>query len=139
MEPRGVRNHNPLNIERRPGTKWLGQTKEQTDPRFVQFQSDVLGFRAALIIIRRYIKQYDLKTIRKIISRWAPPGENHTEIYIQVVAERSGIDARRIVSWEEKEKMVAIVKSMAFMETGVLYPAAIIEKAYDLCVYSSLP
>lgn len=139
MEPRGVRNHNPLNIERRPGTKWLGQTKDQSDARFVQFQSDVLGFRAALIIIRRYIKQYGLVTIRKIVSRWAPPAENHTERYVQVVEEKSGIDARRIVSWEEREKIVAIVKAMAFMETGVLYPAAIIKKAYDLCVYSSLP
>ena len=44
--PRGIRNNNPLNIERSK-SKWQGLAEHQRDPRFAQFKSMTWGIRAA--------------------------------------------------------------------------------------------
>ncbi|KHT64553.1 hypothetical protein RJ45_05825, partial [Photobacterium gaetbulicola] len=43
--PRGIRNHNPLNIEYSKHNNWRGQVS--SDGRFVIFEDDKWGFRAA--------------------------------------------------------------------------------------------
>ena len=52
MEPRGIRNCNPLNIIRSK-SKWLGMRREQTDKKFVQFKEMKYGWRAALVLLTR--------------------------------------------------------------------------------------
>lgn len=91
MQPRGLRNNNPLNI-RRTTTKWLGLAPTQTDPEFCQFQTLDYGWRAAFrLLTHSYFEKYGLDTIRKIISRWAPPSENNTAAYITSVSRITGI------------------------------------------------
>ena len=83
MLPRGLRNNNPLNI-RRGKDQWQGLRAQQTDASFCQFESLEYGWRAAFYLLTRtYYHKYRLYTIRKIISKWAPPNENLTETYIQ--------------------------------------------------------
>ena len=77
------------------------------------------GYRAMFVILRNYIRNYKLDTIRKMISRWAPTNENHTENYIRVVAERSGILADELVYPENREIMIRIVAAMSYVENGV--------------------
>jgi hypothetical protein len=89
--PRGIRNHNPLNI-RRSKDQWKGMAEVQTDRAFVQFKSLEYGWRAAFVLLTRtYYNTYRLFTIRAIISRWAPPNENNTKRYIENVSRFTGI------------------------------------------------
>lgn len=91
MQPRGLRNNNPLNI-RRTATQWKGLAPVQTDPDFCQFQTLEYGWRAAFrLLTRTYYARYGLDTIRKIIGRWAPPNENNTAAYIAAVSQITGI------------------------------------------------
>ena len=90
--PRGIRNNNPLNI-RRSKDQWKGLADAQTDRAFCQFKSLEYGWRAAFYLLTRtYYHKYRLYTIRTIIRRWAPPGENNTEAYIANVSRLTGID-----------------------------------------------
>lgn len=81
---RGMRNNNPLNIER-SSNKWLGEVDSINgvhDATFCQFSSLAYGYRAAIKILLTYQSKHGCKTIRQIISRWAPPKENNTKAYI---------------------------------------------------------
>lgn len=116
--PRGIRNNNPLNL-RRSGDKWKGLQPTQTDKSFFQFITPAYGYRAAIKTIQTYFNKYGLKSIRRIIHRWAPPCENDTENYIKVVAERSGISPDAEISIYDQIQMIAIVSAMSYMENGV--------------------
>lgn len=83
MEKRGIRNNNPGNIKL--GEPWFGLRRIQTDPEFCQFESDVWGIRAMIIIIRTYVCKYNLRYVKEIISRWAPTNENNTAAYVKFV------------------------------------------------------
>lgn len=94
---RGIRNHNPGNIERIVGTRWQGMAASQPDPRFVSFSAPEWGIRA---IARTLITYQDkrrardgsrIDTVREIIERWAPPSENNTVAYSRAVAAALGI------------------------------------------------
>ena len=131
---RGERNHNPLNIRRSAGTRWLGQAREQNDREFVQFQSDLFGFRAAFRVMRTYIGLHRLCTLRMIIFRWAPPEDgNNTETYVATVSRLSGVTPNRPLTFEDKEILINIVSAMAWVEsrmTGI--DRELLGKAYEL-------
>ncbi len=131
---RGQRNHNPLNIRRSRGTRWLGQAAKQRDKEFVQFQCDLMGYRAAFRIMRTYIKQYHLDTIKGIIYRWAPPEDgNLTTVYINMVSELSGIRTNAEISFDDEDTMVALVAAMARVESAITNPdMRIVREAYNL-------
>lgn len=133
--PRGIRNNNPLNIVK--GNSWKGERVNQTDKRFEEFESMAMGLRAGFILLRNYIegtktRPTKFNTIRKIVSRWAPPSENYTQRYIDNVCKWSGLLPDEVVLFRERKKMVAIVQAMAKMECGVTLDIALIESAYDL-------
>jgi len=94
--PRGIRNHNPGNIER-DGTRWQGMAAVQTDARFVVFSAPAWGIRAIARILITYQDKRRAKdgsridTVRKFISRWAPPAENNTDAYARAVAVALGV------------------------------------------------
>ena len=97
MESRGIRNNNPLNI-RRSKDKWQGLSTLQEDREFFQFVSMEYGWRAAFVILcRTYYGKYGLKTIRDIVSRWAPAKENNTEAYIRHVSDYTGISPNKVL------------------------------------------
>ncbi len=116
--PRGLRNNNPLNI--RKGCKWQGLEKNQTDPDFCQFRSLEYGFRAAFKVLNTYYVGRGLKTIEKIVSRWAPPNENNTNKYISFVERNTWcIRYKEILPPRfDPDLWIAIVKAMTIMECG---------------------
>ena len=133
--PRGLRNNNPLNI--RKGSKWVGERATQTDHSFEQFESMTYGVRAGFIILRQYMTGYNgltekFNTIDKMISRWAPRSENNTQAYIDHVSKLTGIPPHRLLSFGQKNYMVAIVDAMIRVECGQPIDRSIIESAYDL-------
>lgn len=81
--PRSVRLNNPGNI--RHGDKWLGLAKDQPDEEFCKFETPEHGARAMARILQNYQRRLHLKTLRAIISRWAPQTENPTDNYLKFV------------------------------------------------------
>ena len=120
MLPRGIRNNNPLNI-RRSKDQWKGLADAQTDHAFCQFKSLEYGWRAAFYLLTRtYYHKYRLYTIRTIIRRWAPPGENNTEAYIANVSRLTGIDPDEPIGIpsERPSRWMMVGVAMAIQENG---------------------
>ena len=144
--PRGIRNNNPLNI-RLSSDRWQGQVngngnKNSPSPTdkspslfgeglgerpvggeavFCVFSSMSYGWRAAFVILcKTYYGKYKLKTIRALITRWAPPKENNTEAYIRRVTDRIGIAADRELGspQEHPAQWMMIAMAMAIVECG---------------------
>lgn len=128
--PRGLRNNNPLNI--RKGSVWVGMRHEQKDSSFVQFVSMEYGIRAAFVLLRTYIVNRELNTIRLIIGRWAPVSENDTEAYIANVVKWSGIPENYILSIYDREIMINLFQAMCRMENGRYLDRSIVVKGYSL-------
>ena len=149
MEPRGIRNNNPLNI-RRSKDKWQGQinpsgngnvngngnnSSPKGDAEFVQFYSMEYGWRAAFVILcRTYYGKYGLKTIRDIVSRWAPAKENNTEAYIRHVSDYTGISPNKVLGSpkEHPTQWLLIGYAMAVVENGKALPAVPMLKGFAL-------
>lgn len=122
--PRGVRNHNPLNIEL-TGDRWQGMAAEQSDGRYVVFVAPEWGFRAAAIILRRYRDAYGLLSVTTMIGRWAPPDENPTLSYAARVAYKMGVSRGVDLSDAEFERLLPdMLEAMAAFENGGDYFAA---------------
>ena len=120
MLPRGIRNHNPLNI-RRSKDKWKGMAEVQTDCAFVQFKSLEWGWRAAFwLLTRTYYHKYRLYTIRAIIQKWAPPIENKTEAYIANISRLTGIapDEPLGIPSDQPSRWMMVAAAMAIQENG---------------------
>ena len=121
MIPRGIRNHNPLNI-RRSKDQWKGMAEVQSDRAFVQFKSLEYGWRAAFYLLTRtYYHKYRLYTIRGIISRWAPPQDNNnTSAYIANVSRLTGIDPDEPIGIpsEKPSRWIMVGVAMAIQENG---------------------
>lgn len=123
---RGERNNNPLNI-RRTTDRWLGMAAEQTDSEFVVFTDVKYGIRAAIKIIRRYVLQFHCNTIRKIITRWAPPTENKTDAYVAYVAHHAGLNADALIPASDIASFSLIICAMSFYESNMaIQPSTII-------------
>lgn len=132
--PRGMRNNNPLNI-RRSKTKWIGEvdritikeyepverTTDICDRTFCQFQTLEHGWRAAFLLLKKYINAYGLCTIEQIINRWAPPSENATRSYINDVSFHSCIYPNEELSFSDMRAMLAIGAAMCVCENGAGY------------------
>ena len=118
--PRGIRNNNPPNI-RRNKDQWKGLAEAQNDRAFCQFKSLEYGWRAAFYLLTRtYYHKYRLYTIRTIIRRWAPPGENNTEAYIANVSRLTGIDPDEPIGIpsERPSRWMMVGVAMAIQENG---------------------
>lgn len=127
---RGIRNNNPGNI-RRSSTVWQGQVgpDQQKDPEFVQFTDPVYGIRAIAKILKAYSGR-GLITIRKIISTWAPPGENDTESYIASVSSQTGFPADQPLTLSQ---IFALVPAIIRHENGSQpYSLSVINRGVSL-------
>lgn len=133
--PRGIRNHNPGNIDR-TGDKWQGMAADQSsDSRFVVFVAPHWGIRALAKVLLSYQRKHGLKTIRGIIDRWAPPVENNTDAYIDQVAKACGVEPDDTIDIQNKAVMRELVTSIIRHENGQQpYGDAVIELALDLAL-----
>ncbi len=112
---RGIRNNNPGNI--RHGTsRWQGMSLAQPDPEYITFDSPLYGIRAMAKLLTNYQTRYGLDTIRKIITRWAPPIENVTAKYIENVSDWMNVGADQSI--DVADYMVPLVQSIIKQENG---------------------
>ena len=116
--PRGIRNCNPLNIKKTGGRPWLGEIRPGADKVFCQFIDMAHGYRAAMKLLQNYQTRYGLRTLRQLISRWAPPSENDTRGYLGAVCKLTGLDADHFVDLSKKITLTSIVSAMSQVENG---------------------
>lgn len=90
------------------------------------------GLRAAFIILRKYINQYERNTIRKIVHSWSPDGSRIESIYMSSVSKWSAIALDDTIRFDDRDTMCKIVQGMAKVETGRTIGLNIIEEAYDM-------
>ena len=132
--PRGIRNNNPLNI-RKSADKWQGLSTLQEDQEFFQFETIEWGWRAAFVILcKTYYGKYKLRTIRDIVSRWAPAKENNTPAYIRHVSDYTGIGPDRDLGDPQTHptNWLLIGYAMAVMENGKTLPPIPMIKGFSL-------
>lgn len=128
---RGLRNNNPLNI-RRNSTQWKGLSPVQRDKEFFCFTDSAWGYRAAFITLRNYYRRHGLTTLRRWITRWAPPVENDTDAYVGFVSSKTGIDADTVLDVDDPVGMQKIVAAMSHMENGKPALLSDVEKGWNL-------
>ncbi|HFI2241586.1 structural protein [Pseudomonas aeruginosa] len=116
--PRGIRNFNPGNIRHAKGSRWQGMSANQNDSAFVQFTGPQWGIRAIARTLITYQDKHALRTIRQIISRWAPPSENNTESYIRQVAARVGVAPDARIDVYDYRTMRTLVEAIVRHENG---------------------
>ena len=105
------------------------------DAEFVQFYTMEYGWRAAFVILcRTYYGKYKLRTIRDIVSRWAPAKENNTEAYIRHVSDYTGIGPDRDLGDPQTHptQWLLIGYAMAVVENGKALPAVAMLKGFAL-------
>ena len=134
MEPRGIRNNNPLNIRRNPANQWQGLRPVQADKLFCQFKAMKWGLRAAIRLMENYIRR-GAQTPRQIISRWAPPSENNTQGYITQACQRAGLDPDfPVLFWADSKKLL---RAMCWIESRFLPSDELLEEARALSLGSA--
>jgi hypothetical protein len=128
MDPRqsrGYRNRNPGNIDHQPSNRWQGLADPPIEPatlgsraRFARFVSHEYGIRALAVLLTTYQDRHGLRTIRGIVSRWAPGAENNTEAYIAAVARQMGRDPRATLDLHRHEDLRPLVEAIITHELG---------------------
>ncbi len=115
---RAEKNCNPGNI-RRSTDMFNGEVRPSRDREFKQFTDMDYGFRAMWAVLKSYYYRHHRKTIRQIISRWAPAEDkrNHVNAYVNFVAEKSGHGADEPLKFNY-EGMGSVVLAMAQFESG---------------------
>lgn len=108
-----IAKNNIFNI--RKGSKWLGTTGEKKG--FVEFDNREHAMRAWLMLMRTYRRKYGCKTIRQIVTRYAPPSENDTSGYIRYCCKIALHEADAELLFDMDYCLLGV--AMAKMETGV--------------------
>lgn len=113
---RGLRINNPGNI-RHGASQWQGLAEHQPDKAFCAFTSPLMGVRAMMVLLSTYAGR-KIDTIREIVSYWAPPSENATDVYIKVVDAEVPGGPDDILNLRDYDTMVHLVKAIIRHEQG---------------------
>lgn len=120
--PLGYRNNNPLNILY--GTSlWKGKVIPNTDtskPRKEQFVSMPYGYRAALYLFRKHIRN-GYNTLARLVNRWGTGATSDAVTnYVRYVSNKTGIAPGTKLSQDDMESLCRIAYAMAGFENGKL-------------------
>lgn len=129
--PVAIRNNNPGNLRFVPRVQWQGQTGAG-DLGFARFATPAHGFRAAARQILTYADRDGLRTVRAIITRWAPPkGQangvaytQNTDGYVAAVAARLRVLADDPINVRDPVVMRGLLVAIAEHEAGLRWPFA---------------
>ncbi|WP_223528366.1 structural protein [Pseudomonas sp. A-RE-23] len=129
--PRGVRNNNPGNIDYNKANKWQGQLPPipAIEARFARFDTPENGIRALTRLLLTYQNKHGLKTVKAIISRWAPSVENDTAAYVRAVESNTGTKPGAEINLRDPAVMKGFVRAIIRHENaGYEYPKDIIDE-----------
>lgn len=120
-ESRGARNNNPGNIDYNKSNQWQGQLGLEIGvpkPRFARFDTPESGLRALGKLLQTYQSKHGLKTVKQIISRWAPSTENDTEAYVRSVEKRTGTAPGAEVNMKDPKVLRGFTEAIVIHENG---------------------
>ena len=109
--PLGIRNNNPGNLN------FAGQIGATRAGRFAAFGSMAEGFAAMDDQLRLYASRGN-DTVRGIVSKWAPPGENNTVAYIDDVAKKLGVSPDLHLNLNDPAMLRGVMGAIAGHEVG---------------------
>ena len=136
--PRGIRNHNPGNVEYHiDGDEWDGMCEEQEDGRFLQFDEAVMGIRCIAKLLLNYQARSQCQSVKDIINRWAPPFENDTTAYIEHVAALLEVEPEDEIRLRTRDldKLPILIKAIIQHENGVQpYSNELIDEAIEKAI-----
>lgn len=112
---RGIRNNNPLNL--RKGVKFAYMVENPNDKEFMTFGKSWQGIRAAVLDITNDIAK-GKNTLTKLITEFAPPVENDTNNYINIVSRNTGINKDTLLNQRDFNFMINLVKAKIEVENG---------------------
>lgn len=128
--------HNPFNIRYSKTNHWFGCSGNFKG--FAVFTHEVYAVRALFKLLINYIRK-GYNTPEKIISRFAPPSENHTETYIDFVCDTDcardfvfNIDSIKDKSSLSHELFFHMVYRMALFESDVYLPLIYLEALFEI-------
>lgn len=107
--PLGLRQHNPGNLR-----SWGDSSRANG---FAQFGTDEEGLSAMAGQLLRY-NERGLDTIRKIISTYAPPGENDTGGYVNTISRKLGVNADSALNLKDSSTLMSLMAAMIQQEQG---------------------
>lgn len=114
--PRGLRNNNPGNI--RDSDNWQGEIGVDA-AGFTIFKDCSWGLRALAIDLSTKIRT-GYNTIRKIITRYAPPNENDTEAYISSVVGYTGMGSNTELT-ADANTLARLMRAIMNVELGASF------------------
>jgi len=133
---RGYRNNNPGNLE--ATVRWAGMTG--SDGRFAQFESPEMGYRAMGKNLLAYQNRHGLNTVRGIISRWAPPGENDTKAYVDKISKELGVGPDDPLNLSDQKTLQRLMTGIARHENGgLLHNQDVIGRGAGLALGTPMP
>ena len=117
---RGLENNNPGNL-RFTSNAWQGKISKykNTDSgkAFEQFKTVEYGIRAMLRDVVNDIIN-GKNTVRKLISSYAPPTENDTKTYVNVVSKKLGVNPDSQITLIDSAFMLLIARAIITHENG---------------------
>lgn len=130
MPTRGQRNNNPLNIRHSKAFMWMGEQLPDADG-FARFNTMLMGVRAAFALIRTYNFRHNLKTVRQIIERWAPPEENHTELYISYITHNTHLTEDTEIRYDSADCRT-LIQAMGVYESTYIISEELLQHAQNI-------
>jgi hypothetical protein len=115
--PEGIRLNNAGMLEK-SHDQWNGECRLQDNRRFIRFNTPQAGLRAMMKTLLTYEDIHGLNTITRIISRYAPPGENNTEYYNKDVSERTGLSPNMILDLQNPDILIQFAQAIVIHENG---------------------
>ncbi|QDW21816.1 hypothetical protein [Flavobacterium sp. KBS0721] len=109
---RGIRNNNPGNLVL-TNIAWQGKipNAQNTDKHFEQFTEVKFGIRAMLRDLTNDIDK-GKNTVRKLITEYAPPSENDTQKYIEVISQAVGLDPDQTIKIVDAKFYLVIARAI---------------------------
>lgn len=90
------------------------------DAEFEEFIGMNWGYRAAFLILYKYMTVYRLRTVFQICARWVPLNDNNdTMSYVRFVCNRLGCSQNDELAFIDVERMVGLAAAMTEIECGV--------------------
>lgn len=101
----------------------------RVEKRFVRFDTPENGIRALGKLLLTYQRKHGLKTVKTIISRWAPSIENDTDAYVRAVEAKTGTQPGADVDLTDPSVMAGFVKAIIHHENaGYIYPDSVVSE-----------
>ena len=115
---RGIRNNNPGNLVL-TNIAWQGKipNSQNTDKHFEQFTDIKFGIRAMLRDLTNDIDK-GKNTVRKLITEYAPPFENDTQNYINVISKAVGLAPDQTIKIVDSKFYLVIARAIIKHENG---------------------